>query len=90
LPSNPATGGQARLIGSSIPTDGCPYWLTLKAGHAAIAMLSFVTGTAVGRSEEPMRFFARLEKLFEEGLGPWIALIGAGFMILAWIYLTRA
>jgi hypothetical protein len=37
-----------------------------------------------------MRFFATLEKLFEEGLGPWIALIGAGFMILAWIYLTRA
>jgi hypothetical protein len=36
-----------------------------------------------------MRFFARLEKLFEEGLGPWIALIGAEHMILAFIYLTR-
>ena len=36
-----------------------------------------------------MRFFARLEKLFDEGLGPWIALIGAEHMILAFIYLTR-
>jgi hypothetical protein len=35
-------------------------------------------------------FFARLEKLFEEGCGPWIALIGAEFMILAMIYFTRA
>jgi len=30
-----------------------------------------------------MRFFARLEKLIDEGLGPWIALIGAEHMILA-------
>jgi hypothetical protein len=36
-----------------------------------------------------VRFFARLEKLFEEGCGPWIALIGAEHMILALIYLTR-
>jgi hypothetical protein len=36
------------------------------------------------------RFFARLEMLFEEGCGPWLALIGAEFMILAVIYLQRA
>ena len=30
-----------------------------------------------------MRFFARLEMLFEEGCGPWIAIIGAELMILA-------
>ena len=35
------------------------------------------------------RFFTRLEKLYSEGLGPWLALIGAEFMILAYIYLTR-
>jgi len=32
------------------------------------------------------RFFARIDKLFNEGLGPWIALIGAALMILALIY----
>ena len=34
------------------------------------------------------QFAARLEMLFEEGLGPWIALIGVEFMILAIIYLN--
>ncbi len=34
-------------------------------------------------------FWNRLEKLYDEGLGPWLALIGAEFMILAYIYLTR-
>jgi hypothetical protein len=32
------------------------------------------------------QFFARIDKLFNEGLGPWIALIGAGLMVLALIY----
>jgi len=38
------------------------------------------------------RFFARIDKLFNEGLGPWIALIGARgrSMILALIYYKRA
>jgi len=36
-----------------------------------------------------MRIFARLEKLFDEGVGPWIALIGAEHMILGFIYLTQ-
>jgi hypothetical protein len=35
------------------------------------------------------KFFTRLEKLFDEGCGPWIAIIGAEWMILAFIYLTR-
>jgi hypothetical protein len=34
------------------------------------------------------RFFARIDKLFNEGLGPWIALIGAALMILPLIYLN--
>ncbi len=36
------------------------------------------------------RFFTRLEKLFEEGLGPLIAVIGAEMMILAMIYFRYA
>ncbi len=34
------------------------------------------------------QFAARLNMLFEEGLGPWIALIGFELMILAIIYLN--
>ena len=34
------------------------------------------------------RFFARIDKLFNEGLGPRIALVGAALMILALIYLN--
>ena len=36
------------------------------------------------------QFATRLEMLFEEGLGPWIALIGVEFMILAVIYLNAS
>jgi len=41
------------------------------------------------RGELMNRFFARLEMLFNEGCGIWIALIGVEFMILSFIYLTR-
>jgi len=34
------------------------------------------------------RFFARIDKLFNEGLGPWIALVGAALMILALMFLN--
>jgi hypothetical protein len=34
-----------------------------------------------------MRFFARLEQLFDEDLGPWIALAAAAVIVLAMIHM---
>ena len=36
-----------------------------------------------------MRFFARLTKLFDEGLAPWLALLWVEFVVLAWIFQTQ-